>query len=128
MKLLLDTHTFIWFDLEPMKLSTGCRGLLLDQDNILLLSMASIWEMQIKFQLGKLTLRLPLPELLEEQKRMSKIQILPIELQHIWALAGLPNHHRDPFDRLLLAQSIAEELTIVSNDENFDAYPVQRLW
>ena len=119
-RILLDTHTFIWLDLEPVKLSIDCQNLLLDRENILLLSLASVWEMQIKYQLGKLTLRLPLPNLIAEQQQANSIQILPIELNHIWALDRLANHHRDPFDRLLIAQAIAEDVPILSDDGLFD--------
>ena len=127
-RILLDTHTFIWLDLEPVKLSTDCQSLLLDCENILLLSLASVWEMQVKHQLGKLTLRLPLPDLIAEQQQVNNIQLLPIELNHIWMLERLANHHRDPFDRLLIAQAIAEDVSILSNDGLFDLYPVERLW
>ena len=128
MRILLDTHTFIWADLEPHKLSEICRDLLLDSRNILLLSMVSVWEIQIKLQLGKLTLRLPLMQLIAEQRQVNRLQLLPIELAHIVALEGLPNYHRDPFDRLLIAQSIAEGIPIVSDDHLFDAYPIQKIW
>ena len=127
-RILLDTHTFIWLDLEPVKLSIDCQNLLLDRENILLLGLASVWEMQIKYQLGKLTLRLPLPNLIAEQQQANSIQILPIELNHIWTLDRLANHHRDPFDRLLIAQAIAEDVPILSDDGLFDLYSVERLW
>ena len=127
-RILLDTHTFIWLDLEPVKLSIDCQNLILDCENILLLSLASVWEMQVKHQLGKLTLRLPLPDLIAEQQQVNNIQLLPIELNHIWMLEHLANHHRDPFDRLLIAQAIAEDVSILSNDGLFDLYPVERLW
>jgi PIN domain nuclease of toxin-antitoxin system len=128
MKLLLDTHTFIWADLSPQKLSQSCQDLLLDRNNTLLLSLASVWEMQIKYQLGKLNLRLPLPDLIREQQEVNNIQLLRIELDHIWGLDNLENHHRDPFDRILISQSIVENMPIVSDDRMFDQYPVQRLW
>lgn len=128
MRVLLDTHTFIWSDLEPHKLSETCRQILLDPKNTLFLSMASIWEMQIKLQLGKLTLRLPLVQVLTEQRRVNRLQLLPIEVDHILALEGLPNYHRDPFDRLLIAQSIAEGMPIVSNDHLLGSYPIHLIW
>jgi PIN domain nuclease of toxin-antitoxin system len=128
MKFLLDTHTFIWADLSPEKLSLKCQSLLLDPDNTLILSLASVWEMQIKYQLGKLNLRLPLPDLIREQQEINSIQILEIELDHIWALDRLENHHKDPFDRLLIAQAIVENISIVSNDGLFDRYPIERIW
>ncbi|MDJ0687731.1 MAG: type II toxin-antitoxin system VapC family toxin [Xenococcaceae cyanobacterium MO_188.B32] len=90
--------------------------------------MASIWEMQIKIQLGKLKLDLPLPDLIYSQKQVNRLKILPIELFHIWTLDGLPKHHKDPFDRILIAQAIAEKVPILSVDSIFDSYPIQRLW
>jgi PIN domain nuclease of toxin-antitoxin system len=128
MKFLLDTDTFIWADLSPEKLSPKCQNLLLDPDNILILSLTSVWEMQIKYQLGKLNLRLPLPDLVREQQEINSIQILEIELDHVWALDRLENHHKDPFDRLLIAQAIVENISIVSNDGLFDRYSIERIW
>ncbi|MBD2771520.1 PIN domain-containing protein [Iningainema tapete] len=128
MKLLLDTHVFIWSAGTPEKLSQRARELLLDTSNTLVLSIASIWEIQIKLQLGKLRLNSPLPNLIESQQQTNNLQLLPIELAHIWALANLPNHHRDPFDRLLIAQSIVEHIPILSADSALDAYQTQRLW
>lgn len=128
MRLLLDTHTLLWFAQGIEKLSSPVRELLIDANNELLFSVASIWEMQIKIQLGKLKLDLPLPDLIENQKQTNNLQILPIELAHIWSLEGLPNHHRDPFDRILIAQALAEKLPILSIDSVFDNYPVKRLW
>jgi PIN domain nuclease of toxin-antitoxin system len=101
---------------------------LTDTNNTWILSIASIWEMQIKIQLGKLKLNSTLPDLIETQERINNLQVLPIELAHIWGLTNLPNHHRDPFDRLLIAQAMIEQLPIVSTDSIFDSYPIQRLW
>lgn len=79
-----------------------------------MLSMASLWEMQIEIQLGKLQLNAPLPEVVATQQQINALQILPIELTHIFALDGLPKHHRDPFDRLLIAQAIVTQIPILS--------------
>lgn len=103
-------------------------GTLRERDNVLLLSLASVWEMQIKYQLGKLNLRLPLPDLIRDQQEVNNIQILSVKLDHIWGLDNLENHHRDPFDRILISQSIIEDISIVSDDQLFDQYPVRRLW
>ncbi len=103
MKLLLDTHTFIWWDSEPSKLSKKALELLIDKDNIRLLSVVSLWEIQIKHQLGKLTLNKALGEIIAIQKK-NYIEILPIDVSHVLALDGLPIRHKDPFDRLLIAQ------------------------
>ena len=128
MKLLLDTHVLIWWTSSSEKLSESVYSLLSDSDNTLKFSIASIWEIQIKLQLGKLTLNSSLASLIENQQRVNNLQLLPIELVHIYALAGLPNHHRDPFDRILIAQAIVEKIPIVSIDSVFDAYPSERLW
>lgn len=127
MKLLLDTHVLIWSVGEPKKLSDNVRTLLMDTNNSWLVSIASIWELQIKYQLGKLKLHLSLPELIETQKQVNNLKILPIELEHIYALDELPNHHRDPFDRILIAQSIFEQIPLLSVDTVFDLYPIQRI-
>jgi PIN domain nuclease of toxin-antitoxin system len=128
MNLLLDTHTFIWWTIQRNKLSQLASDRLINPNNSLFLSLASVWEMQIKLQLGKLTFDLPLSELITSQQQTNGLQILPIQLEHILALGDLPNHHRDPFDRLLVAQSMVEQMAILSADIVLDSYPVQRIW
>ena len=128
MNLLLDTHVFIWATANPDRLSEKVINLLHDTNNQWLLSMVSVWEMQIKTQLGKLDLKLPLPELIETQKRVNNLEVLPIKLEHIFSLRELPNYHRDPFDKLIIAQGIIEQLAIVSIDSIFDSYSVNRIW
>lgn len=128
MKLLLDTHVLIWSAGNPEKLSQRVRNLLIDTNNLWVTSIASVWELQIKSQLGKLNLSSPLPNFIETQQRVNNLQILPIELSHIYALESLPNHHRDPFDRILIAQAMVEKMPLLSIDVIFDAYPVQRMW
>ncbi|WP_333366794.1 type II toxin-antitoxin system VapC family toxin [Microcoleus sp. AT3-D2] len=97
-------------------------------ENILLLSIGSIWEMQIKLQLGKLSLNLPLPELIESQQQTNNIEVLPINLTHLFTLDSLPNHHKDPFDRLLISQAIVENAVLVSGDSILANYPVKIEW
>jgi PIN domain nuclease of toxin-antitoxin system len=128
MKLLLDTHTFIWWDGEPTKLSSQALALCQDDTNEILLSVASVWEIQIKLQLGKLHLKMPLQEVIEGQQLTNNIQILPITLTHVLALEKLPKPHKDPFDRLLVAQATVENLTLLSGDKIFEQYPVPLLW
>jgi PIN domain nuclease of toxin-antitoxin system len=128
MNILLDTHVFIWSTANPERLSQTVTNLLTDTSNIWMLSIASVWEMQIKLQLGKLKLNSTLPTLIDNQQRVNNLQILPIELAHIYALNNLSNHHKDPFDRILIAQAIVEQIAIMSIDEVFDNYPIQRLW
>ena len=128
MKLLLDTHTFIWWADEPEKLSVGALQALEDEGNRLFLSLVSVWEIQIKGQLGKMKLRLPLKELVESQEQANELEVLPITRAHIFALDSLPFYHKDPFDRLLIAQSIVEDVTIVTADPKLSAYPATLLW
>jgi len=127
MKLLLDTHIFIWWADQPEKLSRATLSALEDEANELLLSVASIWEMQIKIQLGKLKLSLPLKELVKNQQETNDLTVSPVTLTHVLALDALPSHHKDPFDRLLIAQSNADGLTIVTADSQFSAYSVKLL-
>jgi PIN domain nuclease of toxin-antitoxin system len=128
MKLLLDTHTFIWWDSAPNKLPSQVLALCQDQANEMLLSVASIWEMQIKLQLGKLQLKLPLEEIIEGQRQTNNIQILEITLAHVLALEELPTPHKDPFDRLLVAQANVEDAVLVSRDKIFEQYSVKLFW
>lgn len=128
MRLLLDTHTFIWLDNSPDQLSTEARKLLQDTNNDLLLSIVSVWEIQIKAQLGRLSLQGDLAKVIQEQQEINGIELLPITLHHVLALSELPSHHGDPFDRLLISQSRIEDVTLVSRDRIFSSYPVDVLW
>lgn len=123
----MDTHTFIWYDDEPTRLSSKALSLIDDKANTILLSLVSIWEIQIKLQLGKLNLRAPFKQVIEEQQA-NQIELLPIEVSHILAVGQLPLHHRDPFDRLLIAQAQIENIPLLSHDPIFAAYPVQVIW
>jgi PIN domain nuclease of toxin-antitoxin system len=128
MKLLLDTHTFIWWDSDPRKLSKTALSSCQNPDNTLILSVVSIWEMQIKLQLGKLQLNQPLPEIIDSQRQENNLQFLPVTIDHVLALDSLPFHHKDPFDRLLISQAIVENATLVSVDSRFTNYPVAVIW
>ena len=127
MRLLLDTHTLIWFDAEPERLSDRSRSMLTDDNNDLFLSIASIWEMQVKLQTGRLMLRLPLSLLIDEQIKNAGLTILSIEPRHVYQLQTLPDVHRDPFDRIMIAQAIVENLLFVSKDLVLGEYPVQQV-
>ena len=124
MKLLLDTHTFLWFVNDHPKLSDRLKDLIEDTSNVSYLSVASLWEMSIKFNLGKLTLDPNYEEFVDREVTTSAIQLLNIELEHLRVNATLPFHHRDPFDRLIVSQSIAEDIPIVTVDSAFDKYSV----
>ena len=128
MKLLLDTHVFIWWDSDPVKLSKKALALCSDPGNTLFLSVASAWEMQIKLQLGKMKLGFPLPDIIKEQRKDNGLQVISVELEHVMALQSLPAHHKDPFDRLLIAQAQAENLVLVSKDKIFSNYQIDLVW
>ncbi|OAI27888.1 type II toxin-antitoxin system VapC family toxin [Methylomonas koyamae] len=128
MKLLLDTHVFLWLRTAPGKIPEQVLAYYQDMDTDVFLSMASLWEMQIKHQLGKLELELPLSELVELQCLNNGLQILNIEPAHIYQLQTLPFHHNDPFDRMILAQAQVENLQLVSADSSFDLYGIDVLW
>ena len=128
MNLLLDTHTFIWWDSDPSKLSSRVISLCQDRKNILLLSVVSIWEIQIKHQLGKLKLGLPLARLVEIHQRVNEVKVLPVMLEHVLELENLPTPHGDPFDRLLIAQARTEGAILLSHDSIFEDYPVRLIW
>ena len=127
MKLLLDTHVFIWWDSEPGRISTSAMAALRDPANSIFLSVASVWEMVIKVQLGKLTLRQPLADIVAAQQA-NGITVLAVELGHSLVIEHLPAIHKDPFDRLLIAQSSVEDMELVSADQTFAGYPVRTLW
>ena len=120
MRVLIDTHVFIWWTSDVKKLSSRVHDLLLDPSTEAVLSMVSIWEMQIKLSLGKLQFRTALAELVDDEINRNRIELLSLSLSHIYALSNLPHHHRDPFDRILIAQSMDEDLQILSIDEKFD--------
>jgi PIN domain nuclease of toxin-antitoxin system len=127
MNLLLDTQIFIWFALEPHKLTSKIRTALANPSNILFFSIASVWEMQIKASLGKLTLPSPVENFVQSQRKLNSVEPLAVIEPYIWSLAHLPLHHRDPFDRLLIAQAIHEQLTLITVDPYFVHYPVRIL-
>jgi len=128
MKLLFDTHTFIWWDSNRAKLSQTALTVLEDSSHILLLSVVSIWEIQIKQQLGKLTLNQPLTEIIESQQKNNSIEVLPIQLNHVLGLQSLPPIHKDPFDRLLISQANIENAVLVSRDPLLAQYSVKLIW
>lgn len=128
MRLLLDTHTFIWFVSDSPRISVTVKELIENENNEKLLSTASIWEMAIKHSSGKLSFGQPFKEFIDQQINLNSIDLLNINLDHIDIVATLPLHHRDPFDRLLIAQAMVEQLPILSADSAFDAYPIGRLW
>ncbi|MBI5472502.1 MAG: type II toxin-antitoxin system VapC family toxin [Ignavibacteriae bacterium] len=128
MKLLLDTHTFLWWDNEPERLSTTAFDLCADVENTLILSVVSVWEMQIKHQLGRLQLRKELRDLVASQRKHNKVKILSLSLEHIYSLSRLPFHHKDPFDPALVAQTEADGLSLLSVDPIMRRYTHRVIW
>lgn len=128
MKLLLDTHTFIWFVEGNTSLSSHARALVEDPSNEVFVSIATVWEMAIKVSIGKLQLSQPFELLIPNQLLRNDISLLDISISHTLMVAILPFHHRDPFDRLLIAQSLVENMPIVGADGLFDKYGLTRLW
>jgi PIN domain nuclease of toxin-antitoxin system len=126
--MLLDTHTFLWFVLGDPRLTANATASIEEPGNEKLVSPASYWEIAIKISLGKYTLSKPYEEFMERGIVENGFVILPIELKHTAVLTTLPFHHRDPFDRLIIAQAMVEGIAVVSGDAAFDAYPVTRLW
>ena len=127
-RLLLDTHAFLWWVNDAPELTDTARLAIADANNLCCLSMASCWEMAIKSSIGKLRLARSIERFVSEQLAANGFVLLNIELRHAAKLAKLPFHHRDPFDRLLIAQAISEKLTIISADSVFSEYNVKLLW
>ena len=128
MKLLLDTHAFLWLNDDSEQLSQTVKESCSSGEHEFYLSIASPWEMQIKYQLGKLSLAMPIAELINKNTQENNINLLPINLSHISYLEKLPAHHKDPFDRIIIAQAIIEGMTIITIDHAFVDYPVQIVW
>ncbi len=128
MKLLLDSHTLIWAADDPAKLTALAQGLLQDPSHDRLLSSVTLWEVAIKFGMGRLPLSLPYREWMEKAIVDLGLVLLPITLDHAERQVLLPWHHRDPFDRLLVAQAQVENVAVVSNDAILDRYGINRLW
>jgi PIN domain nuclease of toxin-antitoxin system len=124
MNLLLDTHISIRFVNDNSRLSDRLNSLIEDENNAINLSLASLWEMSIKYNLGKLTFDSSYEEFVETEINQSNINLLEIKLEHFYINATLPFHHRDPFDRLIIAQSIVENISIVTVDSAFEKYSV----
>ena len=125
---LLDTSTFLWASVGASQLSPTARLLISDPTAELLVSFASIWEMQIKHSLNKLPLPLPANTFAAEALKQLKAEVLFPTLAHLGALYQLPNHHRDPFDRLIIAQALTENMPLISPDAMLSKYPLQVLW
>jgi len=127
MNVLLDTHAFIWFLNGDAQLNGKVKDVIADTSNKCFISIASIWEMAIKSGLGKLELKGGFDNI-SSFAFENEIEVLPITFEHLIALNSLEVHHRDPFDRLIIAQALSEKLTVASVDSNFRLYPVSLIW
>jgi PIN domain nuclease of toxin-antitoxin system len=128
MKILLDTHAFIWWTIDPDRLGPQAKRLCFDPTNRLVISVASVWEMQIKVMLGKLILNKPLRKMIDDQVQQNGLEILSVNLEHVLRLDALPSLHKDPFDRLLVALALAEGMDLISHDPAIAQYPVKVIW
>lgn len=128
MKLLLDTQALLWFCLDDTRLSEDAASLIADAANGILVSPATYWEIAIKISLGRYAVDGDFAHFFEDQISENRFDVLPITVRHAAEVSRLPFHHRDPFDRLLIAQAIVEQVPIVSCDPAFDKYPVKRIW
>jgi len=126
--LLLDTHTFLWFANDDPQLGAEAPRLIEEPGAEVAISVASVWEISIKSALKKLKLPEPVELFVPRQLTVNSIRAWPVEVTHALRVALLPHHHNDPFDRLIIAQALVEDLTVVSRDRAFDSYGVRRVW
>jgi PIN domain nuclease of toxin-antitoxin system len=128
MRCLLDSHAFLWFIHGDKRLGVRAREAISESKNQILVSTASLWEIAIKVSLGKLELEASLPDLFSRWILGNRIGLLPIEPRHTFLLTTLDFHHRDPFDRMIIAQAMVEGIPVVSHDGDFHKYPIQIVW
>jgi PIN domain nuclease of toxin-antitoxin system len=127
-RLLLDTHAFLWFITDDPQLSPNAKALIADPANEIFVSPATLWEVAIKVSIGKYPIAVPYQTLISNGIEDNAFEILPIEPEHAAILTTMPFHHRDPFDRMLIAQGQVENMPIVSADLALDRYGITRLW
>jgi PIN domain nuclease of toxin-antitoxin system len=128
MKVLVDTHTFLWALLEDHRLSAKARQILRSDESDLVFSLVSLWEIAIKIKIGKLNAIGSSVAYIREEMAAYGMELLPIRYEHILQLEMLPLYHSEPFDRLIISQAITEGLPILTHDKEFPAYPVKLIW
>lgn len=128
MRFLIDTHSFLWYITDDSRLTQQAADTISHPDAEIFLSIGSLWEIAIKHGLGKLDLPQPFDIFIRDQLRINSLQVLPITLAHLNQYTRLPLHHRDPFDRLLVAQTLAERLPLVTRDTVLGKYPIHVVW
>ncbi|SOD99575.1 type II toxin-antitoxin system VapC family toxin [Spirosoma fluviale] len=128
MNLLLDTHTLIWYLEGSQELSVNCRIAIENPTNKIFVSVASFWELAIKLSIGgKIELSVSLDQL-NELVRRNNISVLPVLVAHTVIVRSLPFYHKDPFDRIIIAQAMSDDMTVLSRDGHFSSYPIQVVW
>jgi PIN domain nuclease of toxin-antitoxin system len=127
MNLLLDTHTYIWFSENNPELSKKAKKMIENSDNTAYISIASLWEMAIKISIGKLVIKQNFKAVISDLAN-SGIEVLPISFEHVLKSSLFPFYHKDPFDRIIIAQSICEDMSLLSADVIFDQYCSKRVW
>lgn len=127
MSYLIDTHTLLWYFKGDSQLSIKAKDILEDEKKDKYVSIVSIWEIAVKLTIEKIQLYYPFSDIVHKLS-FEKIGILNVSFKHTQQIISLPLHHRDPFDRMIIAQSITEDLTIISKDKNFSLYPIKLLW
>ena len=127
-RFLFDTHSWLWANLQPERLTPKVIEIINNNDNELMFSVVSAWEISIKYALGKLELPLEPVQYIPTRLQLNQTIVLPVKLEHVLRVAQLPHHHSDPFDRLLIAISQTERLTLITADKQFEAYDVDILW
>jgi len=128
MRVLIDSHALIWYVDQDNLLSLASHAAISDPANDLLLSAGSIWEIGIKVGLGKIVLTQPFKSWMNQAVSDLHVTVLPLSVEYVDVQSNLPKHHGDPFDRLIVAQSIVEQVSIISADANLDAYGITRIW
>ncbi|WP_016949190.1 type II toxin-antitoxin system VapC family toxin [Anabaena sp. PCC 7108] len=128
MQVLLDTHTLLWFFSGNENISITALQLIEDSKNLKYISLVSVWEMAIKQSKGRLNLSVPIDDYIQQKIQLADFKLLDIQLSHLQTVSSLPFHHNDPFDRLLIAQSMVKNIPIVSRDSMFDSYKVDLIW
>jgi PIN domain nuclease of toxin-antitoxin system len=128
MKVLLDTHTFLWWVADDPQISVTAKNIIANPDNDIYLSVVSAWEIIIKVGTGKLSLSEPPEIYIPTRIASNQFEILPVQISHILEIHSLPNFHKDPFDRLLIAQSLVENFSLITVDSAIAQYPVQTIW
>ena len=128
MSLLLDTHSLLWFLLDDPRLSEKAKMGIMKMKSEVFVSPASLWEIAIKISIGKYSLPEPFDVFWKEQLNHNHFSLLPISVDHAGMVTKLPYHHRDPFDRLIIAQALVEKIPLISCDKIFDSYTVERIW